>query len=156
MPADNEHINISSRTTSKNVSDISLTHKHIVDLFGEVKTIFVQNKSASVHAIIYEKGNITFREIIDIERTHYKISGVPYKIAVTDVQNALVAKLKMIMHEIALKREVVPEEQDAFTKMFGNTCKAFPNLSRAQGMHLVLDALQAKRRRQLSADDDAE
>jgi hypothetical protein len=40
--------------------------------------------------------------------------------------------------------------------MLENTCKAFPNLSRAQGMHLVLDALQAKRRRQLSADDDAE
>jgi hypothetical protein len=156
MPSDNEHINISSRNASKNISEIALTHKHIVDLFGEVKTIFVRNKNTSVHAVIYEKGTITFREMIDIERTDYKISGVPYKIAVTDVQNALVAKLKAIMYEIALKREVVPEEQDSFAKMLENTCKAFPNLSRAQGMHLVLNALQAKRRRQLSADDESE
>ena len=107
MLLDDEHIIITSRNTSKNVSDISLTHKRIVDLFGEVKTVFIQNKSASVNAIIYEKGNITFREIVDIEKTDYKISGVPYKIAVTNVQNALAAKLKTIMQEIALKREVV-------------------------------------------------
>jgi hypothetical protein len=94
--------------------------------------------------------------MIDIERTNYKISGVPYKIAVTDVQNALVDKLKAIMHEIALKREVVPEDRDSFTTMLENACKAFPNLSRAQGMHLVLAALQAKHRRQLPADDEAE
>jgi len=94
--------------------------------------------------------------MIDIEKTDYKISGVPYKIAVTNVQNALVAKLKAIMQEIALQREVVPDEQDSFTKMLENACKAFPNLSREQGMHLVLDALKAKRRRQLSGDDDAE
>jgi len=126
------------------------------DLFGEVKTVFIHNKSATVNAIIYERGNVTFREMIDIEKTDYKISGVPYKIAVTNVQNALVAKLKAIMQEIALQREVVPDEQDSFTKMLENACKAFPNLSREQGMHLVLDALKAKRRRQLSGDDDAE
>ena len=156
MLFNNEHITITSRNTSKNASDISLTHKHIVDLFGEVKTVFIHNKSATVNAIIYERGNVTFREMIDIEKTDYKISGVPYKIAVTNVQNALVAKLKAIMQEIALKREVVPDEQDSFAKMLENTCKAFPNLSREQGMHLVLNALQAKRRRQLSGDDDAE
>jgi hypothetical protein len=154
MPLSNENITISARNTSKNVSDISLTHKQIVDLFGEVKTVFLQNKSASVNAIIYEKGSVTFREIIDVERTDYRISGVPYKIAVSDVQNALVAKLKTIMHEIALKREVVSEEQDSFTKMLQNTCKAFPNLSRAKVMNLVLDALKAKRKRELSTDDD--
>ena len=156
MLLNNEHITITSRNNSKNVSDISLTHKHVVDLFGEVKTVFLHNKSATVNAIIYERGNVTFREMIDIEKTDYKISGVPYKIAVTNVQNALVAKLKAIMHEIALQREVVPDEQDSFTKMLENACKAFPNLSREQGMHLVLDALKAKRRRQLSGDDDAE
>ena len=94
--------------------------------------------------------------MIDLEKTDYKVSGVPYKIAVTNVQNALVAKLEAIMHEIALQREVVPEEQDSFTKMLEDACKAFPNLSREQSMHLVLDALKAKRRRQLSVDDDAE
>ncbi len=139
MASDNENINISSRNASKNVSEINLTHKQIVDLFGEVKTIFAKNESTSVRAIIYEKGNITFREMVDIERTDYKISGVPYKIAVTDVQNALVEKLKTIMHEIALKREVIAEEQDAFTKMLENTCKAFPNLSREQGMLMALE-----------------
>jgi len=156
MPSNNDHINITSRNSSKNVSEINLTHKYIVDIFGEVKTIFVPKKSTSVNAVIYERGRITFREMIDIERTNYKISGVPYKIAVTDVQNALVDKLKTIMHEIALKREVVPEDRDSFTTMLENACKAFPNLSRAQGMHLVLDALQAKHRRQLPADDEAE
>jgi len=156
MLLDNEYITISSRNTSKNVSDISLTHKHIVDIFGEVKTVLIHKKCASVSAIIYEKGNVTFREMIDIEMTDYKISGVPYKIAVTNVQNALVAKLTAIMHEIALQREVVPAEHDSFTKMLENACKAFPNLSRQQGMHLVLDALKAKRRRRLWVDDDAE
>ncbi len=156
MLLNNEHITITSRNTSKNVSDISLTHKHIVDLFGEVKTVFLHNKNATVNAIIYERGNVTFREMIDLEKTDYKISGVPYKIAVTNVQNALVAKLAAIMHEIALQREVVPDEQDSFTKMLENACKAFPNLSREQGMHLVLDALKAKRRRQLPEDNDAE
>ena len=152
----NEHITITSRNTSKNVSDISLTHKHIVDLFGEVKTVFLHNRTASVNAIVYERGTVTFREMVDVEKTDYKISGVPYKIAVANVQNALVAKLKAIMHELALQREVVPDEQDLFTKMLENTCKAFPNLSREQGMHLALDALKAKRKRQLSADEDAE
>jgi len=156
MLSDNEDIAISSRNASKKVSEVALTHKHIVDLFGEVKTTFLQSKNASVQAIIYEKGNITFREMIDIERTDYKTSGVPYKIAVANVQNALVAKVKAKMHEIALKREVVPEEQDSFTKMLENACKAFPNLSRQQGMYLVLDALRARRKRELPVEDDAE
>ena len=63
--------------------------------------------------------------MIDIEQTDYKIKGVPYKIAVADVQNVLVAKLKAIMHEIALKREVDPEEQDLFTKMLKTHAKRF-------------------------------
>ena len=64
--------------------------------------------------------------------------------------------MKAKMHEIALKREVVPEEQDSFTKMLENACKAFPNLSRQQGMYLVLDALRARRKRELPVEDDAE
>ena len=125
MLLNNEDITVSSRNASKNVSDISLTHKHIVDLFGEVKTVFLHNKSASVNAIIYEKGTVTFREMIDIEKTDYKTSGVPYRIAVTNVQNALVAKLQTIMHEIALKREVVPEEQESFTNMLQMLTRRF-------------------------------
>jgi hypothetical protein len=78
-----------------------------------------------VNAIIYEKGTVTFREMIDIEKTDYKTSGVPYRIAVTNVQNALVAKLQTIMHEIALKREVVPEEQDSFTNMLQMLTRRF-------------------------------
>ena len=154
MLSNNENITVTPRNTSKNVSDISLTHKHVVDLFGEVKTVFLHKSSVYVNAIIYEKGNIVFREMIDIKKTDYKISGVPYKIAVANVQNALVAKLKAIMHEVALQREVVPDEEESFTKMLENACRAFPNLSREQGMHLVLDALKAKRRRQLSVDDE--
>ena len=72
-----------------------------------------------------KKVTVTFREMIDVEKTDYKISGVPYKIAVTNVQNALVAKLQAIMHEIALQREVVPEEQDSFTKMLETLARRF-------------------------------
>jgi hypothetical protein len=40
--------------------------------------------------------------------------------------------------------------------MLENACKAFPNLSRQQGMYLVLDALRARRKRELPVEDDAE
>ncbi len=134
-----------------------MAHKNIVDLLGEIRTSFIRNKSASVYAIIYEKGKVRFREGIDVGWTDYKISGIPHKIAVTNVQNALLAKVKTIMQEVALTREVVPDEQASFTKMLENTSKAFPTLSREQAMQLVLDALRAKQRRQpLTTDDDAD
>ena len=82
------------------------------------------------------------------------MSGVPYKIAVTDIQNALVAKVKRIMQEVALTREVVPDEQASFTNMLENTSKAFPALSRKQAMQLVLDALKSKHKRELPMTDD--
>jgi hypothetical protein len=154
MPLENEHITISSRKVSKGVLEISLTHKHVVDLFGEIRTDFNRNKSASVYAIIYAHGKVMFRESIPVGWTDYKISGVPYKIAVTDVQNALVAKVKTIMQEVALTREVIPDEKASFTNMLENTSKAFPALSRKQAMQLVLDALKSKHRRQLSTTDD--
>ena len=156
MPLENEHITISSRKISKSALEISLAHKHVVDLFGEIRTDFNLNKSASVYAIIYAHGKVMFREIIPVGWTDYKISGVPYKIAVTDVQNALVAKVKTIMQEVALTREVVPDEKASFTTMLENTSKAFPALSRKQAMQLVLDALKSKHKRQLpTTDDDA-
>jgi hypothetical protein len=96
MPLENEHITISSRKVSKSALEISLTHKHVVDLFGEIRTAFNRNKSASVYAIIYAQGKVMFRESIPVGWTDYKMSGVPYKIAVTDIQNALVAKVKRI------------------------------------------------------------
>jgi hypothetical protein len=156
MHPENEHITISSRNISKNTLEISLSHRHVVDLFGEIRTDFTRNKGASVYATIYAQGEVMFRESIPVGWTNYKISGVPYKIAVTDVQNALVAKVKMIMQEVALTREVVHDEQESFTKMLENTSKAFPALSRKQAMQLVLDALKAKQKRQLpTMDDDA-
>jgi hypothetical protein len=82
------------------------------------------------------------------------MSGVPYKIAVTDIQNALVAKVKRIMQEVALTREVVPDEQASFTNMLENTSKAFPALSRKQAMQLVLDALKSKHKRELPMTDE--
>jgi hypothetical protein len=157
MPLENEHITISSRKVSKSALEISLTHKHVVDLFGEIRTDFNRNKSASVYAIIYAQGKVMFRENIPVGWTDYKISGVPYKIAVTDVQNALVAKVKTIMQEVALTREVIPDEKASFTNMLENTSKAFPGLSRKQAMQLVLDALESKHRRLLPmTDDDAD
>ena len=154
MRLENDHITISSRKISKNTLEISLAHKHVLDLFGEIRTAFIRNKSASVYAIVYEKGMVTFRESIDIGWTDYKISGIPYKIAVTNVQNALIAKVKTIMQEVALTREVVPDEQVSFTKMLKDTSKAFPTLSREQAMQLVLDALKAKQRRQPPMTDE--
>jgi hypothetical protein len=156
MPLENEHITISSRKVSKSALEISLTHKHVVDLFGEIRTDFNHNKSASIYAIIYAHGKVMFRESIPVGWTDYKISGVPYKIAVTDVQNALVVKVKTIMQEVALTREVIPDEKASFTNMLENTSKAFPALSRKQAMQLVLDALKSKHKRQLpTTDDDA-
>ena len=154
MPLENEHITISSRKISKSALEISLTHKHVVDLFGEIRTAFNRNKSASVYAIIYAQGKVMFRESIPVGWTDYKMSGVPYKIAVTDMQNALVAKVKRIMQEVALTREVVPDEQASFTNMLENTSKAFPALSRKQAMQLVLDALKSKHKRELPMTDD--
>ncbi len=155
MLSENEHITISSRRISKNTLEISLTHRHVVDLFGEIRTDFTRNKSASVYATIYAQGEVMFREKIPVGWTDYKISGIPYKIAVTDVQNALLAKVKRIMQEVALTREVVPDEKVSFTKMLENTSKAFPTLARKQAMQLVLDALKAKQRRQpQTADED--
>ena len=73
------------------------------------------------------------------------------------MQNALVAKVKTIMQEVALTREVIPDEKASFTNMLENTSKAFPGLSRKQAMQLVLDALESKHRRQLPmTDDDAD
>ena len=95
-----------------------------------------------------------FRESIPVGWTDYKMSGVPYKIAVTDIQNALVAKVKRIMQEVALTREVIPDEQAWFTNMLENTSKAFPALSRKQAMQLVLDALKSKHKRELPMTDD--
>lgn len=155
MLLDNDHITISSRKTSKNMSEIALTHKHLADLFGEVKTTILHNKTASINAIVYEKGGVKFHEEFDIEWTNYKLSGVPYKIAIANLQNELVAKVRAMMHEMALKREVVPEDRASFTEMFENACKAFPHLSREQGMHLVLDALKAKRKRLILEEVDA-
>ena len=154
MPLENEHITISSRKVSKSALEISLTHKHVVDLFGEIRTAFNRNKSASVYAIIYAQGKVMFRESIPVGWTDYKMSGVPYKIAVTDMQNALVAKVKRIMQEVALTREVVPDEQASFTNMLENTSKAFPALSRKQAMQVVLDALKSKHKRELPMTDD--
>jgi hypothetical protein len=154
MLLENEHITISSRKVSKSALEISLTHRHVVDLFGEIRTAFNRNKSASVYAIVYAQGKVMFRESIPVDWTDYKMSGVPYKIAVTDIQNALVAKVKRIMQEVALTREVVPDEQASFTNMLENTSKAFPALSRKQAMQLVLDALKSKHKRELPMTDE--
>ena len=75
MPLENEHITISSRKISKSALEISLTHKHVVDLFGEIRTDFNRNKSASVYAIVYAHGKVMFRESIPVGWTDYKISG---------------------------------------------------------------------------------
>jgi hypothetical protein len=154
MLLENEHITISSRKVSKSALEISLTHRHVVDLFGEIRTAFNRNKSASVYAIVYAQGKVMFRESIPVDWTDYRMSGVPYKIAVTDIQNALVAKVKRIMQEVALTREVVPDEQTSFTNMLENTSKAFPALSRKQAMQLVLDALKSKHKRELPMTDE--
>jgi hypothetical protein len=58
------------------------------------------------------------------------------------------------MQEVALTREVVPDEQASFTNMLENTSKAFPALSRKQAMQLVLDALKSKHKRELPMTDD--
>jgi hypothetical protein len=58
------------------------------------------------------------------------------------------------MQEVALTREVVPDEQASFANMLENTSKAFPALSRKQAMRLVLDALKSKHKRQLPATED--
>jgi len=152
-----EDITISYRNTSKKVSETTLSHSCFADLSGEVKTVFARNNSASVQALIYDHSNVIFRENIVVEWTDYKVSGIPYKIAVTNAHDTLIAKIKKIMHEVAIKREVDTEEQESFAKMLANACKSFPNLSREQGMHLALNALKAKRRRQLPPiDDEAE
>ena len=157
MMLDNHHITILSSNRSKNIFEISLSHKIINDLFGEVKTVFDKRKVATIYATIHEKGEISFRERVDVEGACCRVIGVPYRIAVSNAQNQLVAKLKKMMQEVALTREVDPGEQESFTRMLANTCKAFPNISREQGMHLVLDALKAKHRRQpAGTDDDAE
>jgi hypothetical protein len=154
MIFDDDQIAISSHNISKGMVEISLAHREARDLFGEIKTVVVLNKGASIFATIYEKSKKIFSDTIDIPTESYRVSGVPYKIAVSNVRNELLARMKEIMHEAALSREVVPEERDAFIKMFQNTCRAFPNLSKQQGMNLALDALKAKRKRQLLTEGE--
>src|SRR5208337_2561728 len=105
-----EDITISYRNTSKKVSETTLSHSCFADLSGEVKTVFARNNSASVQALIYDHSNVIFRENIVVEWTDYKVSGIPYKIAVTNAHDTLIAKIKKIMHEVAIKREVDTEE----------------------------------------------
>jgi hypothetical protein len=155
MIFDDDQIAVSSHNISKSTVEISLAHRDARDLFGEIKTVVVLNKGASIRATIYEKSKKIFSDAIDVPTESYRVSGVPYKIAVSNVRNELLAKMKEIMHEAALSREVVPEERDAFINMFQNTCKAFPHLSKQQGMNLALDALKAKRKRELLAEDEA-
>ena len=157
MLFEDDHITLSSCKLSKTTSEIALAHRQVLDLLGEIKTVMVCDKGASIHAAIYEKSRKIFCDRVDVAGDCYRESGVPYKIAVANVQNELLLKMKAIMQQVALSREVVPEEQESFIKMVENACKAFPNLSRQQGMLLALDALRAKRKRQpVSMDDEAE
>jgi hypothetical protein len=152
-----EDITISYRNTSKKVSETTLSHSCFTDLSGEVKTVFSRNSSASVQALIYDQSNVIFRENVVVEWEDYKVSGIPHKIAVTNAHDSLINKIKKIMHEVAVKRQVDAEEQETFAKMLANACKSFPNLTREQGMHLALNALKAKRRRQSPLiEDEAE
>ncbi len=154
MLLNNDDIIVSSRSISKTTSETTLSHSSLADLMGEIKTVFTQKNSASVHAIIYDKSKIIYCENVVVDGGDYKVSGVPYKIAVTNAQEKLTAKIRKMMHEVAITREVDTEEQELFTRMLANACKSFPNLSREQGMHLALNALKAKRRRQPPPIDD--
>jgi hypothetical protein len=156
MIFEDDQITISTRCLSKGASEISMAHRDIRDLFGEIKTVIVSNKGALICATIYERSKKIFSDTIDVPTENYRVSGIPHKIAVSNARNELLARMKDIMHEVALSREIVPEERDSFVNMLENTCKAFPNLSKQQGMHLALVALKAKRRRQSSLDEDFE
>jgi hypothetical protein len=148
---------ISPHKLSKNKSELSLSHSSVGDLLGEVQTVFVAPRSAFVSAKIYERSRIIFEEKIDVRKGGDQMGGVPHKIAVTNAQKALVAKVKMIMTGVAVARQVDPEERSPFIKMLVNTSRAFPHLPREQSMRLALEALNAKRKRQsmpVIADDE--
>jgi hypothetical protein len=141
---------VSPHKISKNASELTLSHSSVGDLLGEVQTVFIAPNCAFVSARIYERSRIIFEEKIDVCKNGDQVGGVPHKIAVTNAQKALVAKVKMIMTGVAVARQVTEEERSPFIKMLENTSRAFPHLPREQSMRLALDALNAKRKRQLA------
>jgi hypothetical protein len=147
MLRENEIV-ISPHKLSKNVSELTLSHSSVGDLLGEVTTVFIAPRSAIVSARIFERSKIIFEEKVDVLKNGDHMMGVPHKIAVTNVQKDLVAKVKTIMTGVAVARQVTPEERTPFIKMLENTSRAFPHLSREQSMQLALEALTAKRKRQ--------
>lgn len=142
------HIKVTSWSTSADSSEVIVAHEFMSDLLGEVKTVFVSKSQASISAIVYEKSKIIFNETIEIKNSDYEGNFEnPYIVAVNNERDALIERVKSIMKDVALARQVVHGEQEVFRNMLDNAFKAFPGLSQDKGAALILEALKAKRKR---------